>query len=263
MSVNSGECVFYLEKAMEQIRGKEVQMQTELELLLKLQVIDYDLGELERSKEYLPDMMENLNREITEAQLRFDSTAKDLEVAKLKQKNLELDIKSRETELLKFQQQMMSIKTNKEYDALVAEIDAVKTAISGQETELIGTIDTIATLEKNIVEYKEKLDQVLENNTRQLSILKEKIDSIGGKVADKVNERTDITKTIPRHVMSVYERVRRGKGGSAVVAVKKRACGACYKTLTPKKIQEIRKDEQILTCDNCGRMLFWDENESN
>ena len=242
--------------------GKETLMQNQLELLLKLQVIDYDLGELERSKEYLPDMMDNLNRELEESRSKHEVAVTDLETTTIKQKNLELEIKTKEANLQKFQQQMMSIKTNKEYDALVAEIDSVKEFISNMETELLETIDLVDVLEKNIVEFKEKLEQVNENNTKQLEILQEKIDSIGDKTSDKKDERSQITTTVPRSVISVYERVRKGKGGSAVVAVKRRACGACYKALTPKKIQEIRKADHILTCDNCGRLLFWNDDES-
>ncbi|NOY89429.1 MAG: hypothetical protein GXO93_08610 [FCB group bacterium] len=237
-------------------------MQQKLELLLKLQVIDYDLGELERSKEYLPDMMENLTREIKEAQEQYDNSVESLEEAKIKQKNLELEIKTKEAELQKFQQQMMSIKTNKEYDALVAEIDSVKANISSKETELLETIDLVDLLENNIKDYKIKLEQTKENNTKQLSILQKKIDSIGDKVSGKEVERKVITTEIPKQLMSVYERVRKGKGGSAVVAVKKRACGACYKSLTPRKIQDIRRGDKILTCDNCGRLLYWDDNIS-
>lgn len=238
-------------------------MQNALELLLKLQVIDYDLGELERSKEYLPDMMGNLDREITEARERLESTKKEVEELRVRQATLELEISSKEADLQKYQQQMMTIKTNKEYDALVAQIDAIKADISSKETNLLTAIESIAGLDKALVEYEESLKQISENNTRQLEILKEKIDSIGDKVSGKVDEREEISSAIPKQVRSVYERVRKGKGGTAVVVIKKRACGACFKTLTAKKIQEIRRSEKILTCDNCGRLLFWDPEESN
>ena len=237
-------------------------MQQQLEMLLKLQVIDYDLGELERSKEYLPDMMENLKKEMAEAKLKFDVCEQDLEEATLKQKSLELEIKTKEEELQKYQQQMMSIKTNKEYDALVAEIDNIKAVVSNAETELIEKIDLIASLTENIDEYKTKLEQITDNNAKQLAVLQHKIDSIGDKVSTKVSERDLVTGNVPRPILSIYNRVRKGKGGSVVVAVKKRACGACYKALTPKKVQEIRKADKILTCDNCGRMLFWNSDES-
>ena len=244
------------------IHAKEDRMLQDLDKLLKLQVIDYDLGELERSKEYLPDMMDNLKREMTEAQIKFESSTSDLEDGKIRQKNLELEISTKEADLQKYQQQMMSIKTNKEYDALVSEIDNIKGNISNFETELLETIDLISSVEKNISEYDEKYNQVKDNNAKQLEILQQKIDSIGDKVSAKDAERNAVSSSIPRQLISIYDRVRRGKGGSAVVAVKKRACGACYKGQTPKKIQDIRKGDRIFTCDNCGRLLYWDDNES-
>ena len=57
--------------------------------------------------------------------------------------------------------------------------------------------------------------------------------------------------------------MRKGKGGAVVVSVKKRACGACYKALTPRKIQEVKKADKVLTCDHCGRILFWIDEDSN
>jgi hypothetical protein len=238
-------------------------MQHDLEMLLKLQVIDYDLGELERSKEYLPDMMGNLNREIAEATRKLNETTQQISAARIRQKSLELETKAKEAELAKYQQQMMSIKTNKEYDALVAEIDAIKGAISARETELLETMALLTNLEKEIGSLHEREAQIRENNSKQLQILQEKIDSIGSKVSVKVAGRQEILTAVSRATLSTYERVRRGKGGRVVVLVRKRACSACFKALTPKKVQEIKRNDQIITCDNCGCLLYWDENESN
>lgn len=238
-------------------------MQSDLELLLKLQVIDYDLGELERSKEYLPDMMENLHREIRETQGKLQEAREQQQLASLKQKNLELEIKTKEADLARYQQQMMTIKTNKEYDALVAEIDSIKTTVAADETGLLETIETLSALEKEIAALQEREAGISENNSKQLKILQEKIDSIGAKAAAKADERHVIISSVSRPTLQIYERVRRGKGGQVVVVVKKRACSSCYKALTAKKVQEIKRNDRIETCDNCGCLLYWDESESN
>jgi len=237
-------------------------VRNDLELLLKLQVIDYDLGELERSKDYLPDMMENLNREIEDAKQKVVDTAGALEAARMARKKLELEIQSREAELQKYQQQMMSIKTNREYDALVAEIDNIKTAVSTAETELLQNMEKVDQMEKDIVTWREKEASVVDNNQKQLQVLQEKMDSIGDKVAEKKQSRKEVIQDISKPIMSTYERVRKGRGGRAVVVVKKRACSACFKALTPKKIQDIKKGNQVLTCDYCGCLLYWDDEES-
>jgi len=238
-------------------------MQSDLEQLLKLQVIDYDLGELERSKDYLPDMMENLNREIKEAKEKLESARAAFEEAELKRKNLELEVATKEAELEKFQKQMMTIKTNKEYDALVAEIDAVKTVISDKETDLLHTMELVSQLEEQIPEYEEQQVRINEKDAKQLRILQEKIDSIGDKVSNKETERNAITSTVPRSTLAIYERVRRGKGSDVVVAVRKRSCSACHNALTPQRVQEIRRGNKIYTCDACGRLLYWDNSHSD
>jgi uncharacterized protein len=237
-------------------------VRNDLELLLKLQVIDYDLGELERSKDYLPDMMGNLNREIQDAKQKVVDTINALEGARVTKKKLDLDIQSRESELQKYQQQMMSIKTNREYDALVAEIDNLKSAISSHETEMLKAMETIEQMEKDIVTWREKESAIVENNQKQLQVLQEKMDSIGDKVSEKRGSREELIQSIPTPVMSTYERVRKGRGGRAVVVVKKRACSSCFKSLTPKKMQEIRRADHVHTCDYCGCLLYWDEEES-
>jgi len=152
----------------------------------------------------------------------------------------------------------MSIKTNKEYDALVAEIDSLKEKISDRETRLLETMELIESLDKDAVTLKEKEEHIIENNQKQLAILQEKMDSIGGKVTSKELKRKEVSTSIPKPVLSVYERVRRGRGGRAVVVVKKRACSSCFKALTPKKVQDIRRSTSVYTCDHCGSLLYWD-----
>lgn len=239
-------------------------MLPDLELMLKLQVIDYDLGELERSKEYLPDMMGNLKREIQETKVRLDTAEQLLEQEKLGQKTLELDVKTKEADLQRLQQQMMTIKTNREYDAIVSEIDSIKGGISGQETALLGAMERITQLEAEIPDLRAKFEQCEENNKKQLEILQEKVDSIGSKASEKGAERAVIVNQIAKPAISVYDRVRRGKGGGAVVVVvKKRACSGCHAALTPRKVQEVKKSDRILTCDSCGRILYWDNDISS
>jgi len=234
-------------------------MKEDLELLMKMQSIDYDLGELERSKEYIPDMMENLKKELEESEKVFRETETALEEARIIQKNLELEIATLQENLKKLQGQMMAIKTNKEYDALVAQIDAVKESINEKETLLLETIEKIDTLSSNIDDFKKKAEEVKGQNSKQLEILKEKMDSVGTKIQDKQNERKDVAVQVPKRAMSIYERVRKVRGGMVVVPVRKRACGACYKALPPHRIQELKRGDQMISCDNCGRLLIWQD----
>ncbi len=237
-------------------------MKDDLELLLKLQVIDYDRGELERSKEYIPDMMENLKREIVEIEETFSSNEKELSEATILQKSLELEVSALQDELKRLKSMMMAIKTNKEYDALVSQIDSVRESINEKETTLLEIIERIEILESGIDDLRKKSTETKKQNDDQLSILQEKMDSVGSKVQMKDDERQNIIVRVPRRMMSIYERIRKNRGGSVVIMVKKRACGACFKALPPHRIQELKRGDQMITCDNCGRLLFWQDGQS-
>lgn len=238
-------------------------MNGDLELLLKLQNIDYDLGELERSKEYIPDMMENLRREISDTEEKLRKTTEALSNARVEQKEVELEFRAKQEKLKKLQERMMAIKTNKEYDALVSEIDKIKEYISALENREMELLEMIENAEKEFAGLGNQVENIRKINYEQLASLQEQIDSVGSKIRLKEKERQDLVGQVNQRVMLAYDRIRKGKGGAAVVAVKKRACGACYKALPPQKIQEIKLGERIITCDSCGRMLIWTAESDN
>jgi uncharacterized protein len=234
----------------------------DLELLLKLQNIDYDLGELERSKEYVPDMMDNLRREISDCEQKLKAADDGLKQARLEQKDVELQLQDRQDKLRKLQEKMMAIKTNKEYDALVSEIDQIKQVIAALETRDVELLEISENHQKEIENLTTQLGAIKGTNVGQIASLQAQIDSVGSKMTTMGKQRHDLAGQINPRAMTAYERIRKGKGGAVVVAVKKRACGSCYKALPPQKIQEIKLGEKLITCDSCGRMLVWlDESE--
>jgi len=232
-------------------------MQKELEKLQKLQDIDYELGELERSKDYLPDMINNLEREIEETSTTLEQLKKDLAEQNLLRRSLETEVEAQTEELKKFQQQMKVIKTNREYDALTTEIANKKLKISENEEKILELMASNDDLEEKIAEYEQRYQGVSKDNNQQLVTLRKKLDSIGSMVEAKEEERKAVSNKVDRRIMAMYERIKKGLGNHVVVAVKKRACGACFKSLPPQRIQEIRKEDTIITCDSCGRILIW------
>jgi len=234
----------------------------DIEMILKLQGIDYELGELERSKDYLPDMISNLEREMQEISNGLEAFEKELTEHTLLYKKLDIELATLNQELAKFQKQMRDIKTNKEYDALTNEIVNRKLKISSTEEEILKILTNLDDLKEKIKQYKQKLEEMEKYNTNQLTYLKKELSSIEDKIKIKKGERKNVTVRIDKRLLSTYEMVKKGRGDHVVVTIKKRACGGCFKAIPPQKIQEIRKGELIFTCDNCGRILIWAEDSS-
>lgn len=234
-------------------------MQKDLSLLLNLQEIDDHLGELERSRIYLPEMIHNLEKEISDLESAIEENTSSLQQCESEQKLIEVEIEAHRQELEKYQSQMKIIKTNKEYDALIAEIDTKKQEISDKEERVLTLMASIDGHRENLAELREKLKDARNNNAEQLSALRAQESTLQAKIDEKMAERKSIAKDINRQVIGIYERVRKGKGGLVVVPVRKRACGGCFKQIPPQRIQEIRRGDRIFSCENCGRILTWND----
>ncbi len=242
--------------------GEGQQMHPDLELLLKLQHVDYDIGELERSKEYMPDMMGSLQNEIDVSSKAIENSQTELEDLTVKQKTSELEVASLQEDLKRYQSQMLSIKTNKEYDALVTEIDTIKTRVTEYENDILSAEERIEELKNSEEALASNAKTIAENNGKQLKKLQERIDSVGDKISKQQHERQRLASKVGKPALSIYERVRRGKGAGVVVTLKKRACGGCFKSVPPQRYYEIRKGEKVVCCDNCGRLLVFDHSEN-
>lgn len=230
------------------------------ELLLQLQGIDYQLGELERSKGYLPDMIENLNAEIKSVEDEYANTKQQKEERLLDKKRLEITIEETTSALASLKDRMTTIKTNREYDALSREIDHKKEELNRAEDELLAVMTELEELEEKLVTVESDRGDIVKVNDEQLQAIQSEMDSVGTKIKIKESERKNILVRLEPPVVATYERIKRGKG-SAVVAVRKRACSGCFKALPPQLVQEIRRGERLITCDSCGRILIWEDED--
>jgi len=207
-------------------------MHPDIEQLLKLQEVDEHLLELERSKEYLPEIIANVRKEVEDAETLVTETGQRLEDASNKNRQLEDDLKQAQEDFAKYQTQMASIKTNREYDALTGEIDSTRERIGFIEDEIILTLNEIDELTTALEESKKRHEVLGQSNTEQLANLEKEMNSVEEKVQAKLDERGNITVRVTKPTLSIYERVRRGR------------------------VQELRKGLTVINCDNCGRFLM-------
>ncbi len=233
-------------------------MLEDLRLLKELQEVDYWIGELERSREFLPDMMRQLELEIESLNAELKAKKDRLLAAQIELKDVELRVGENKEHVEKYQEQMLTIKTNKEYDALVVQIDGAKAQIAADEEKSLALMTEIDDLKNQVAALEEKSIATKNENTVRLQELQVQMDSVQGKVDEKEAQRGHLKHKVPKNIMAIYERVRKGKGGDVVVRLRRGACGECYKSQPPQKIQLIKKGDSIQTCASCGRILIWE-----
>ncbi|MCD6501377.1 hypothetical protein J7L01_02125 [bacterium] len=230
-----------------------------LDMLLKIQDIDVQLAELNTSKIFYPTLLEELRGEIETMKGQLEETKnRNIDLQKeIDLKNLE--IKESNEKLSKGQQRLLSVKSNKEYDAVQREIQASQENIAQLEEEtirLLEELDETTAREKSLAEELEKKGH---SNSIEIEEIEKKFAEIEGKASKIQRQRDEYAAKIDKKILARYEMISKGTGGHAVAIVTHRACGGCFQALPPKVCQTIKKRDSIVICEACGRILVWDD----
>ena len=237
-------------------------MKDNLKKLIELQSIDIRIIELERSKEEYPKTVEDLEKAISEAKAVSENSENRLGEVKNEKKVVEEQKTNAKLALEKSQERLNSIKTNKEYDAVHSEIETHKHIISTAEKKLQRFSDEIDALENEVNEAKIGYDKIVEENQPQIDELNAKIATIDSAIAEVVSERDNLVPEINKHVVRTYDHIRAGRKSGKVLSIvdqTTRNCTICYQLLQPQVINQMRKENKIEYCQNCGSILILKE----
>src|SRR5215467_7212758 len=235
-------------------------MNSDLKQLIRLQEIDLSIQELRARIDRFPGISKALNEKLRSAQAGVAVAQDKAKSNQGTRKKLEGEITAAESKISKYRDQMMAVKTNEEYRALQHEIEHAQTAIRKIEDDILTLMmeaesaqSEIKTAEVRLKEDQQKVDrerkQLTEVNQRDLSALE-----------SYLKERKEIEASISADLVPRYERVRKARGGIAVAAARNEVCEICQVRIRPQVFQEIRRNDQIIACDACQRILYNPEN---
>ena len=235
-------------------------MNNNLDLLIQLGDIDYRINEINELKGDLPEKVESQKKLIV--QLNSENETNEIKLTETEHELTENQYALDDTnaKLKKYKKQLYLVTTNKEYDALLTEIDHSKELLNNTQAkydEMKSLQETLSSsLKNNKIILEETSSSLTECETELNEALKDSEDEF--KSLEK--KRSVLEKKIDARFLSLYNRMKRGRRGMGIISVHKNACGSCYNMLPPQTIIEIRKSEKIITCHTCGIILFW-ENE--
>ena len=106
---------------------------------------------------------------------------------------------------------------------------------------------------------EKELAQERVESARQIESLRDRLGMLSENHKTSVAERKELVAQMGSRLVAKYERIKDGRGGHAVVVISGEVCAGCHTTLPPQFAAEIRKGDEILTCENCGRILIWEE----
>jgi uncharacterized protein len=234
-------------------------MLRDLEYLLNVQEIDLKIHEQELAKEQLPATVGELEQTIQTAEKSTEIASKKLEEAEKDLASFEDQIRQAQEGLEKSQTRLNSIKTNREYDAVHAEIEAAKNILASSENRKKKLTDEISQLKTALETARQECEKIKAENSPKIADLRTKIDAIDSVIASIVKEREAVTPSISKAILRSYNLIRKSrKHGKVISAVnEERTCTVCFKVLEPQLVNEIKRSTKIIMCQNCGSIFVW------
>jgi predicted nucleic acid-binding Zn-ribbon protein len=234
-------------------------MLPEIEQLLILQDRDRKIRLLRQEQKNAPLERKALEDKLTASQAQLDAVrlkAKEFEVERKKLENEAQNVRDR---IAKYQVQKFQTKKNDEFAALGHEIERCEKdvrSIEDRELELMETAENHKTV---IAETEKTHAAVKAQHDRQIGDIDAKIKAIGEQLAAVDAERATLAEKVEEDLRDTYDRLIRSKNGEAVVGLRNDICSGCHMKVTPTTSSLCRSRKQIVHCENCGRILYWED----
>ncbi|MCX5700261.1 MAG: C4-type zinc ribbon domain-containing protein [Candidatus Omnitrophica bacterium] len=234
-------------------------LKTQLGSLIKLQTIDSEIYALRLEKESKP-------QEIKVLEQSFES--KKAHMAELEKKSLDLqkqrkdkegELAQKEEATKKLQGQLFSLKTNKEYQTMLQQIQDSKADGSVIEDKILGLFALVDEIKVEVDKEKLKLSEEEKAFVTQKKKVDDRIKEMDDRLSQLESARKQIIPEVEAKVLSQYDRILNSRDGLAIVTVKGNSCGGCNMFVPPQVINLIKMYEHMITCEMCNRILYIDE----
>ncbi|WP_243310113.1 zinc ribbon domain-containing protein [Fundidesulfovibrio agrisoli] len=233
--------------------------QKQIEQLVILQQIDGEMISLTAEVENAPKEIASLEKKCRDVEAQRDQVREKLGYLTDQLSRLETDIEDDHVRMKKSKSKMMMVGNSKEYNAMVREMDSLEKLNRSRDEEKAAFAEEVerqTTADRELSEQTEALRADLE--TAQAG-LKTRLDAAGKRIAELSEQRTHACGVIPKPILSRYEFIRSRLANPVIVSVTNGVCSGCNISIPPQAFIELQKGQQILSCPNCQRLIYWDQ----
>ena len=236
-------------------------MKETMKLLIALQGCDSRIRRIQIKKEEGPGRIQTLKESLDEALREVDEDVKQMESVKKERRQTEQDIDDFENRIVKSTIKLNSIKSNKEYQAALKEIEDLKKAKSKLEDKVLAHMETMDALETKCQETRsrgENLRVQFEKDEKEIRVTMKALDR---DLESLQHERSDFIQSIDPEILRRYDSLITHRQGIAISPVVKGVCMGCHMGIPPQKFNELIRGDALMNCPHCTRMIYWGEDE--
>jgi predicted nucleic acid-binding Zn-ribbon protein len=231
-------------------------MHKALETLIALQEIDSQIIEKKKLLKEIPKKIEAIQKSIFQVEARVREIKSSIQTYEKKRRKKELELQEITEKIEKLKARTPEIKTNKEYQALLKEIEEA-------EKQKFLIEDDILYIMEELEEAKKKIDQQAQEAEKEKKVFIEeqmRVETQKAGIEDEIKElkrkRQDLIATIDKELYGKYMKLLEKGKGLAVAEAKDEVCLGCYMSIPPQLYVELRDNQDLRTCPQCGRFLY-------
>jgi uncharacterized protein len=231
---------------------------SQLKTLIDLQSVDTRIAALEAEAARLPREIAAIHAAVQAMKQDVDAIKTRLDAAKKTQRARDKDLDVVQAKRTKAEGRLYEVKTNKEYSAVLAEIEDIKQEKSRVEEEILVLMESQERLTAEIKDAEARFKARETQGLQEETTFQEKLRAVEADLALGRTERAELARQLPPAVLADYDKLLRARGGLALAQVAKpNFCGGCRMTITPQRLQDLRAQSALLPCESCGRYLYW------
>jgi uncharacterized protein len=232
-------------------------MNSDLQHLIRLQQLDTDIESARRRIAEIPSVQLALDARLAEQQAAVAATRQRLAESQTARRASEGDVASLQTRLSKYKGQLMEVKTNKEYQAMQKEIATAEEGVRAQEDRILEQMEEAETLGRELKVAEAALKAQQDEIARERQRLTEEAAALHARTIDTSSARTALAKELSPTALRLFEHVSKQRKGLAVAEARDGICTVCHVRLRPQVFNEVRRNESLIQCESCLRILYF------
>jgi hypothetical protein len=228
-------------------------------LLIQLQELDATIRARSEQKNRLPEALADLERRRAAARDDLDAVKESLQAAQKNKRDRDKDLEAGAQKVDKLKARASEIKNNKEYQALLKEIEAAEQESKHIEDDILllmekidGAAGQITAAEQRTKEEEAVIQAEQKQHEAAFARLEEELKAVE-------QARREMVSRIQPPVLAQYQKLLVSKAGSAMAEARGESCSGCYMSIPPQVFVNVKKNESIINCPNCGRILYYKE----
>ena len=216
----------------------------------KIRRLKGELGHIGPERQMLLSKTEGAQAALDQAKIRLKQTESD-------RKALELEVETKKQLIAKYANQQLQTRKNEEYRALAHEIDSCKADIFKIEDREISLMEQAEALQKEVGQATQVSAQARKLMEEHLGQLDAREQNLMRELSELETNREELAAAVDLTARGRYERLVKNKGENVVVGVQHGVCGGCHMRLPPQLVVQCQAQQELVTCSNCGRILYY------